>query len=228
MVKRRYPLAQLRHHAEQLCARLAPCCERLAIAGSIRRQRSDPADIELVAVPHLAPVRDLFGALRTPTNRLWEQLALWREPAGPGGPPLLTDRKGADGKGAWGQRYVRALYAPQPGLSISLDLFMVLPPAQWGVIYALRTGPSDFNRLLVTPSAQGGALPAGRSVQGGQLWREGQPVPTPEEGHFFSALGLPYWSPGQRSGQQLTQHLRQHQAMTAAATTLTHAGRLGA
>jgi len=42
--------------------------------------------------------------------------------------------------------------------------------AGWGVVFALRTGPGDFNKLLVTNVRFGGACPAGRKVAGGRVW----------------------------------------------------------
>ena len=51
-----------------------------------------------------------------------------------------------------------------------VDLFQVVGPAQWGVIYAIRTGPGDLNRLLVTSRRWGGGCPLDRKVAGGRVW----------------------------------------------------------
>jgi len=51
-----------------------------------------------------------------------------------------------------------------------VDLFQVIEPRQWGVIYAIRTGPGDFHRLLVTSQWFGGACPKDRKVAGGRVW----------------------------------------------------------
>ena len=60
--KPRVPLALAVAIAEEVRALLAPACERLEVAGSIRRRRPDVGDVELVAVPKTAPARlDLFG-----------------------------------------------------------------------------------------------------------------------------------------------------------------------
>ncbi|MDP2946096.1 MAG: hypothetical protein Q8N61_01425, partial [bacterium] len=40
---------------------LATSCERLTIAGSIRRRKPDCGDIELLAIPRLGYGRDLWG-----------------------------------------------------------------------------------------------------------------------------------------------------------------------
>lgn len=47
----RKPLAQARAVADLLVSYLAPACERIEIAGSIRREVPEVKDIELVAIP---------------------------------------------------------------------------------------------------------------------------------------------------------------------------------
>ncbi len=49
--KRRWPLEEVRQVANALKATLANACEVIEIAGSVRRQRRDPGDIELLVVP---------------------------------------------------------------------------------------------------------------------------------------------------------------------------------
>jgi DNA polymerase/3'-5' exonuclease PolX len=51
----RIPLARAVSIAETTRAALAPHCERIAIAGSVRRRRSFVGDIELVCIPRLVP-----------------------------------------------------------------------------------------------------------------------------------------------------------------------------
>ena len=60
-------IAQAFNLAEELRIGLAPLCERIEVAGSIRRRRPQVKDIELVAIPKWAEVPDdsvqpsLFG-----------------------------------------------------------------------------------------------------------------------------------------------------------------------
>lgn len=179
--------------AEDLKARLAPGCDRIEIAGSIRRGKVNPKDIEIVAVPtvftEMATV-DLWGNPGTPITR--NQLAHALE--------LLF----AGGSGAWsldpelprnGPKYKRLRY--WGGKGVCCDLF-ITTPENWGVIFAIRTGPADFSHGLVTR-----ALRLGLKVDGGQLWRVHRDdtrtvVPTPEEDDFFKALGLAYQEPQER------------------------------
>ena len=179
-MKRDMKLADARQLANNLLASLAPACERIEIAGSIRRGNPGVGDIELVAIPK--PGLDLFNA---PTYQVTDlDGALAR---------LILEERLALVKG--GGRYKQFLL---PAEGIALDLFVVLPPAQWGVIFAIRTGPSDFSTWLVTPRAKGGRLPSYLQVEDGAVWNGRKPMPTPEEKDFFDLLGLPYMEPGKR------------------------------
>ncbi|HXJ30605.1 MAG TPA: hypothetical protein VNG35_08200, partial [Gemmatimonadales bacterium] len=58
----RVPLAVARELADELVDLIGSSCEQLHVCGSIRRQAPTVGDIDLVAVPMLAPLTDLFGA----------------------------------------------------------------------------------------------------------------------------------------------------------------------
>ena len=62
-MKRRLPIERVLPTAEALRDELSSVCDRIEIAGSLRRERSTIGDIELVAIPKLFPPeeRDLFG-----------------------------------------------------------------------------------------------------------------------------------------------------------------------
>ena len=147
---------------------LEPFCERIEIAGSVRRLKPDVHDIELCAIPKMQPGNTLFGDLVS---------ALAAFDYGQLGHVI---------KG--GQRYVQvALHE-----GINLDLFVVLPPAQWGVIFTLRTGPADFSTRCVTQRRKGGLLPSYLQVKDGTVRyaSTGEVIPTPEEEDFFRVLGI--------------------------------------
>lgn len=201
----RVPLAQARLIAEALVASLAPVCERIEIAGSVRRQCSTVGDIEIVAVPNVAPPvwqqTDLFG---TATARSAEA----EEDNGDALDTLLRDllargvvahRLDKHGRPAFGRRYKRLTYGPGGG--IGLDVFAVKPPAQWGVLLAIRTGSAGFARRLVTSRVMGGWLPVGCQVKDGAVWdgRSGQVVPMPQEADLFRFCEVPYLPPEQRT-----------------------------
>jgi len=203
MTKTRRPLEEMRTYAGWLVARLAPFCERLEIAGSIRRGRPDPADIELVAVPRHRPAAcDLWGNVVATTDELHAHCERLRA-AGE-----FADRRGVDGKGAFGPRYKRLLWTPldAPGVApVPVDLFCATP-ATFGLHFLLRTGPGEFNVRLVTArttrlaDGRPGWLPGTLRVHDGVLWDGARAIETPDEAACFRAMDLPWLEPEARTG----------------------------
>lgn len=83
-------LAAARRMADRLLALLAPACERIAIAGSIRRGVPLVGDIEIVAMPRVTtePAGDLWGEATTSVDHLAPALGFfegigqpWVDPA---------------------------------------------------------------------------------------------------------------------------------------------------
>lgn len=183
IVKERIPLAQATRIAAELMELLHPACERIDIAGSIRRRRPDVADVELVLVPRITPTaRDLFGNVVATENEL-DTLCQALKAQG-----LLRDRPDRNGTPAWGSRHKRALYKGFP-----VDLFSVIEPAQHGVVMVLRTGCAEFSKRVVTQAKKGGSLPDRFFVRDGALWEtrwgeEPRLIPTPTEMDFSLLL----------------------------------------
>lgn len=182
--------------ADWLLNRLKPFCTRIEIAGSVRRKKMEVNDIEIIAIPDLTPPiipRPEFGKPIPPRHktRLDQFLHQMKE--------IDTIRFEKNG-----DRYKRVHLKLD---KISADLFLVLPPAQWGVQMAIRTGPADFSHWIVTRQRFGGALPNGYRVQDGALYIGATPqrkpdpaslIPTPEECDFFNFLKLECVEPGNR------------------------------
>ena len=175
----RLGLAAARLVADRIAAALRPACLRLEVAGSVRRQRPQIGDLELVAVPHIVirPGLDLF---RTPgpVDLLEERVAeLLR--AGTLAPHPERPANGA--------RYKR-LWIADPGMQ--LDLFVVRPPAEWGPILAIRTGPSEYSQSLVTRLRHNGLR-----CEGGAVYEGAERIPCPEEHDFFRLARVPFTPP---------------------------------
>ena len=182
--------------AVSLMAHLRPACTRIEIAGSIRRGKAEVKDIELVAVPDLMPVpreRPEFGKPIPPVYKTQLEKMLME---------MRDD--GAVQFTKWGERY-KQLYLKYAGIAV--DLFLVLPPAQWGVQMVIRTGPAEFGHWLVTRRCKGGGLPDHLIVQDGVVGervmgakgfeRQGQ-ISTPEEIDFLNLCGLGWIEPKDR------------------------------
>lgn len=183
--------------AAQIALSLAPACERLEIAGSIRRRKEmDIHDVELVAIPRKARIE--FGQ----APALSQLHALTDELRGQG---RMIPRHNVKGHQlAWGPKWRSATWTNPDGMSgaTALDLF-ITTPEQWGVCFLLRTGDAEFNKALVTPRQKGGVLPKGFRIDENRLWKNDVALPTPEEGDVFDALGLPWITPAARTGRRL-------------------------
>lgn len=184
------PLAEMRATADRLVAELAPFCERIEIAGSIRRQRPQCADVELVAIPKLGTFRRLGELLPRQGVDLLDHHVRNLIDA-----PHRTwhPRLDKNGRPALGERYKRLLVD-----GIALDLFRVLPPASFAVIYLIRTGGADFARSMVTQRSKGGRLPDGYRVQDGQIRTATGAAEIASEEDWFALANMPFVPPEER------------------------------
>jgi hypothetical protein len=219
------PYEEMLEAATALATLLRPACECIEIAGSVRRQKGrnggpGPNDIEIVVIPRREAAE--IGANQ------FDQCCGWLLASG-----VLEHRLDRNGRKAWGSALKRAAFI-HAGRAYAADLFAVLPPAQWGVILALRTGPADFSRLLVTHASLGGACPWNRKVAGGRVWNMEGHAPRrqsylghlaaqdfltigprcgisaldiPEEEDFFRELQVPLWPAKERTLQSLQVHI---------------------
>ncbi len=186
--RRAIPLAEAVAIAEELLEMLEPVTTRREVVGSVRRGKPMVRDIEILAEPALTPVaRNLFGEVIA-----WrDELDCWcREQLDAGVFGYRLDR---EGRHANGERYKRLTYA-----GVALDLFICRPPASWGVLEAIRTGPAEFSRRLVTQRGFGGLLPFGFRVADGAVYRNEERVDVPDERALFVLLGLRWVEPAER------------------------------
>jgi DNA polymerase/3'-5' exonuclease PolX len=168
---------------------LRPATTRLEIAGSVRRHVPLVGDLELLAAPRVEPVVDLLGERPASERNLLDDRV-----------QELLDAGVLGVRHALGSRYKALWFKGE-----AVDLFAVLPPASWGVLKLIRTGPADFSRRFVTPRSQGGWLPPPLTCYGGALWmgdhqQYGVPIlETPEELDVFGAAGLAWLPPAERT-----------------------------
>lgn len=178
-------LAKAEQIARTLAGEMSPHCARVEIAGSIRRGCPEVKDIELVAVPLLKEEETTEGLF--PEQVRVNMLYRWAKRSGvtwikSGTSRIVPWQVKPDGK------YWRGLLPA----GIKLDLF-IADPANFGLIFAIRTGSAEFTTALVTRAKEVG-LP---SVDG-YLTRGGERVVTPEETDVFELLGLEWTDPARR------------------------------
>lgn len=117
--------------AEELVKQLAPHCERIQIAGSIRREKPEVKDIEIVAIPKHYEVGLFESGIATVVNR-WQKVK--------GELPCK-----------YTQRIITHSLLPElfPNESeIKLDLFFARPE-NWGLILAIRTGSAEYSHQVL-------------------------------------------------------------------------------
>lgn len=172
---------------------MRPFCERIEIAGSIRRQKqSDIKDVEIVAIPKWTAVASgLFAEDSTKENELfkWAQTQTAVEWIKPGTSIIAKWQVKPDGK------YWRGMFFN----GVKLDLFLTTPD-QFGLIFLIRTGPADFSHKMVTLKSQGGWLKdeLGIRIQGGNIKKGDEIIPTPEEKDVFKAMRYKFVEPENR------------------------------
>ena len=190
-------LEQARKIGMEVVEALAPACDRIMIAGSVRRGKAKPKDIEIVYIAKTVKERaDLFSWSDVPATE-----ATIRE---------MVDRR------YWlfddvvrrnGPLYKRMMHCATARI---VELFRANAD-NWGYILALRTGPGDFNKIWASKPWKGGSLPVDIVLKDGFVWHNGRPVPTPTEEEFFERIGLPCWPPESRSAMRLGKFLLDRQ-----------------
>lgn len=172
----RISLATAKAKAERFMKLIMPFCERAEIAGSIRRQKADIGDIEIVAIPcevqdslFFDPLRNRHLILGTLINNLL---------------PIIKA----------GDRYIQTEYE-----GTQIDLFLASPDT-WGCVFTIRTGSAEFSHKLVTKKAYGGYCPDNLYFHEARIFgRDGEAYETPEEEDVFELLGLEFIEPSARS-----------------------------
>lgn len=154
--------------AERIKSQLAPHCDRIEIAGSIRRQKPEVKDIEIVCIPKPYENNGMF------VSGIAEVVNDWEKVKGELGPECkYTQRVLPEG--------------------IKLDLFFATK-GNWGWIYALRTGSADFNfKYLDAIKKKGYRADGGQIVD---RWGKAQVVETEEA--FFDLIDMEFISPEYR------------------------------
>jgi len=164
-------LDRARRYAEKILAELAPYCERAEIAGSIRRERPAPNDIDLVVLPS------------------------------PGHAPAIRRRCLRSCPDVRQDGECQLLFVLDGGVQIDLwfasarepDLFQP-NPCTFGTRLLLRTGSAAFNAWFAVEAQRRGFH--WNPYHG--LYAHGRPIMAESEAELFSAIGLPYIPPRDR------------------------------
>jgi len=194
-------LKDAKNIAVNICRKLQPYCQenRINIAGSIRRKKPDPNDIEILCLPLVKEETDLFGNI-TGRQRLPQFIGLVNKLG------KVVKGSAADGK----------MMQIELKENIMLDLFMP-DEADYFRQYAIRTGSANYSHYaLASAWVSRGWVGSDKGLRriedcqgilqpdGKRKWKcvnpeaETPPVWQNEAG-FFAWLRLPYVPPELRN-----------------------------
>ena len=162
-------LDQAKIIADNIVEQLAPHSYKISIAGSIRREKPDVKDIEIVLIPK--PYQT--GLFEDGLARIVNQ---WQKVKG----ELVY------GKCKYTQRIL-----PE---GIKLDLFFAMP-MNYGLILAMRTGSAEYSHKVLGNAW----VKAGYKSIEGVLTMDGRPVYVAEETDLFKIIGLEWIPPERRN-----------------------------
>lgn len=192
--KRKFPRAEAVAVAKELCDLLKPKCERLIVAGSLRRRRELVGDVEILYIPKFEaaeiPSEDMF---KPPTTKRVDQvdaLLDWLLEQG-----VIRQRETARGSTTWGEHNKLALHV---GSGIPVDFF-ASSEASWFNYLVCRTGGAENNVRIASaakakgwhwnPYGPGFSRPSGLG---------GEHFAVKSERDVFEFVGLPYLEPWER------------------------------
>ena len=163
-------LAKASKIALQLVDQLSPYCDRVSVAGSIRRQKPEVHDIDIVA---------MLNEDKLMKGGYWDQRSLV---------PCLADPRAA-AIGLNGPRIASFKYQ-----SAQVDLYWATTET-WATLLLIRTGSKEHNIKLCTLAKRRGFH---LHASGDGLFRNGTRIAWESEQDIFRALDTPYIEPQKR------------------------------
>jgi len=162
--KKRIPIAEAEEVAGQVISTLEPFCDRIEVAGSIRRKCGTVGDVEVVCIPSEVDAALLFDTGEKERDpRFLAAVNRWEKVKG-------------DPSGKYTQRI---------HLGAKIDIFMATPE-NWGLILAIRTGPAEYSHnVLAAGWEKKGYHSVGGVLHRGATYREIR-----EEHELFDLLGI--------------------------------------
>lgn len=174
-------VAQIR--ADAIRQTLLPFCDKVDIAGSIRRGKAEVGDIELVVLPKVELKRTGLAAFLSLSDST-KEVSLLDEII------LMLTTRGDCKLGKNGPKYKELIYAKK---GFKVDLF-IANPQNFGVIKMIRTGSADYSKqFMIELNKQ-----AVYNIAGGYLWRQDKRIAIASEEELFQQVGFPWRDPENR------------------------------
>lgn len=174
-------------------------CQKISIAGSLRRKNTEVKDIEIVALPRFHI--DLFGDSSDEDYLI----PLIREDLGKGIIGVLGMEEIHPGYHANAIKLTaKYLKLIDNATGIPIDLFIVRPPANYYWQLMIRTGPWQYSKWLVNQPkrfgwfSKNGAVWMPNEDMIGDLDGTHKAIEFTSEKHVCDTLGIKYLSPEKR------------------------------
>lgn len=185
--EKRFPYETAYAVACQIVAALAASCERVQIAGSLRRCKPDVGDIEILYIPRTQEEDDPddFFSKRTVniTDVIIKSLIIQG---------VLELRKSVTGKTAYGPKNKLMVHVPS---GIPVDLFAATQETWWNQLVC-RTGPAELNKEIAAAAIAKGWH---WNVYGSGFTRiDADSVEMHGEAEVFAFVGMPCLDPERR------------------------------
>lgn len=169
--------------AEALVRMLSSYCEQIEIAGSIRREKAEVGDIELVAIPKYQVKMKGLSKFLSLSDQI-DQVNLLEE---------MIETMVARGDcqlGKNGPRYKELIYSHR---GFKVDLF-IANKENFGLIHMIRTGSADYAKQFMIELNKKGVY----KVKGGYLWLQDEKISVSSEEQLYQTVGFPWKSPQDR------------------------------
>lgn len=188
--KVRFPRAVAITVAAELCKALEPVCERLIVAGSLRRMKADVGDVEILYIGKPEVRQEPADMFASVTVNLADEMIRSLEISA-----VLLRRKNVNGSEMYGPKN-KLMCHRATGLPV--DLFAATPENWWNYLVC-RTGPAESNTRICmaaqdrgwkwNPYGVGFSRPSGLGVEIRAMESEAE---------VFAFVGLPYAEPKDR------------------------------
>lgn len=185
--KRRFPIAECRKIAEEICGHIAPVSERIVVAGSMRRNKPFCSDVEILYISKTEVRQDPLDMFARITVNLADEAIAALEKSG-----VLERRRNVNGSEMYGPKNKLMLHRAS---GIPVDFFASTPENWWNYLVC-RTGPADSNTRICMAAQDRGWKWSPYSA--GFKDRHGEIIAVTSEREVFELVGLKYNEPEAR------------------------------